>query len=169
MKNTFGKLYIKDANGELLLDWYDNCSSWASNQRMYISFMNSSGIGTISDINYSLKEDYDGSKMDFALQVKENKNELYEIMQKKQSRIAITSGGNSPVLDDGGNNRSIFSEELEKALEITQDAIDSASLFAMINKNVTKRSIKLGVKQIPQRAIIPNSNHEGGDFVLIAK
>ena len=39
----------------------------------------------------------------------------------------------------------------------------------IINKNVTKRSIKLGVKQIPQRAIIPNSNHEGGDFVLIAK
>ena len=72
MKNTFGKLYIKDANGELLLDWYDNCSSWASNQRMYISFMNSSGIGSISDINYSLKEDYDSSKMDFALQVKEN-------------------------------------------------------------------------------------------------
>jgi len=54
------------------LDWYDNCSSWASNQRMYISFINSSGVGTISDINYSLKEDYDGSKMDFALQVKEN-------------------------------------------------------------------------------------------------
>ncbi|MDC3091386.1 DUF1849 family protein [Rickettsiales bacterium] len=72
MKNTLGKSYIKDANGELLLDWYDNCSSWASNQRMYISFINSSGVGTISDINYSLKEDYDGSKMDFALQVKEN-------------------------------------------------------------------------------------------------
>ena len=49
-------------------------------------------------------------------------------MQKKQM-IAITSGGNSPVLDDGGNNGQIFSEELEKALETSKDAIDSASLF----------------------------------------
>ena len=91
MKNTFGKLYIKDANGELLLDWYDNCSSWASNQRMYISFMNSSGIGTISDINYSLKEDYDGSKMDFALQVKENNivTEQFSGSGKKNKKTLI--------------------------------------------------------------------------------
>ncbi len=139
-------------------------SEWIPTDRVnkYFKAFKSKNILAIVDSCY-------GGNILRGVQVKENKNELYEIMQKKQSRIAITSGGNSPVLDDGGNNRSIFSEELEKALETSKDAIDSASLFTMINKNVTKRSIKLGVKQIPQRAIIPNSNHEGGDFVLIAK
>lgn len=72
VKNTFGTPYIKQANGQLLLDWFDNCSSWVSNQRMNLKFINSSGVGTLSDINYSLNEKYDGSEMTFALQVKEN-------------------------------------------------------------------------------------------------
>ena len=72
IKNTFGQPYIKDANGELLIDWFDDCSAWVSNQRMYISFINSSGIGTVSDINYSLNENYENLEMNFALQVKEN-------------------------------------------------------------------------------------------------
>ena len=72
MKNTFGQTTIKEANGELLLDWFNNCDSWSSNQRMYLSFLNSSGVGSVSDINYSLTEKNDSSEMNFALQVKEN-------------------------------------------------------------------------------------------------
>ena len=72
IKNTFGQPYVKSANGELLLDWFNDCNSWSSNQRMYISFVNSSGVGTVSDINYSLNEDHDSSRMNFALQVKQD-------------------------------------------------------------------------------------------------
>lgn len=71
-KNTFGQSIIKEANGELLMDWFNNCNSWSSNQRMFINFVNSSGVGTVTDINYSLTEKNDSTSMDFALQVKEN-------------------------------------------------------------------------------------------------
>tara|TARA_Y100000991_G_scaffold144178_1_gene108894 strand:+ start:356 stop:1159 length:804 start_codon:yes stop_codon:yes gene_type:complete len=71
-KNTFGKPVIKEANGELLMDWFNNCNSWSSNQRMFINFVNSSGVGTVTDINYSLTEKNSSTSMDFALQVKEN-------------------------------------------------------------------------------------------------
>ena len=70
--NRLGQPSIKEANGELLLDWFNNCDSWSSNQRMFLSFLNSSGVGTISDINYSITEKNDGTEMKFALQVKEN-------------------------------------------------------------------------------------------------
>lgn len=89
IKNTFGKSFIKEANGELLIDWFDNCDSWVSNQRMYLRFINSSGVGTTSDINYSLIEKYDGSEMEFALQVKEN-NMIVERVNGKGKRKVKT-------------------------------------------------------------------------------
>ena len=91
IKNTFGQPYIKDANGELLIDWFDDCSAWVSNQRMYISFINSSGIGTISDINYSLNENYENLEMNFALQVKENNIvvEQFRGSGKKKKNVTI--------------------------------------------------------------------------------
>ena len=72
VKKNFGQPSIKSAEGELIIDWFNNCDSWVSNQRMLISFINSSGIGTVSDISYSLEESTDGNNMKFILQVKEN-------------------------------------------------------------------------------------------------
>ena len=39
---------------------------------MMTRFVNSHGVGTLSEINYSLNESTNGSKMDFVLEVKEN-------------------------------------------------------------------------------------------------
>ena len=95
-KFTFGKPFIKQANGELLLDWYDNCSSWVSNQRMNLVFVNSSGVGTITDIDYSLNENYDGSEMTFALQVTENNMIVERVNGKaeKNKKVKVMLFGN---------------------------------------------------------------------------
>tara|TARA_B100000989_G_C19497456_1_gene452716 strand:+ start:41 stop:844 length:804 start_codon:yes stop_codon:yes gene_type:complete len=77
IESPLGQPSIKKANGELLIDWFDNCTSWVSNQRMLINFTNSNGVGTVSDINYSLNEAYNSDNMSFALQVKQN-NEIVE-------------------------------------------------------------------------------------------
>ena len=82
---TLGQTYIKQANGELLLDWFNNCESWVSNQRLYINFVNSAGVGTVSDIHYSLEENDDNSIMKFYLQVKEN-NQLIKRINGKASK-----------------------------------------------------------------------------------
>ena len=67
------KTYVNDASGQLFIDWINNCkNSWVSNQRMMTRFINSHGVGTVSEINYSLNEKADGSDMDFVLEVKED-------------------------------------------------------------------------------------------------
>ena len=38
---------------------------------MMTRFINSFGVGTVSEINYSLNEKDDGSKMDYVLEIKE--------------------------------------------------------------------------------------------------
>ena len=68
-----GKTYVNDASGQLFIDWINNCqNSWVSNQRMMTRFINSHGVGTVSEINYSINEKADGSNMDFVLEVKED-------------------------------------------------------------------------------------------------
>ena len=67
------KTYIDKASGYLTIDWLDSCqNSWVSNQRMMTRFVNSYGVGTVSEINYSLNESMDGKAMDFVLEIKEN-------------------------------------------------------------------------------------------------
>ncbi len=68
-----GQTYVDEASGYLLIDWINNCEeSWVTTQRMMTKFINSNGVGTVSEINYSLNEQTDGKKMDFVLEVKEN-------------------------------------------------------------------------------------------------
>jgi|TARA_B100000287_G_scaffold367210_1_gene362835 hypothetical protein len=68
-----GKTYVDKASGYLLIDWINNCdNSWVSNQRMMTRFINSHGVGTVSEINYSINENIDGKDMDFLLEVKED-------------------------------------------------------------------------------------------------
>ena len=89
-KSPLGQTSIKKANGELLIDWFDNCTSWVSNQRMLVNFINSNGVGTVSDINYSLNESYNSKNMSFALQVKQN-NEIVEQFRGSGERTNNTS------------------------------------------------------------------------------
>ena len=68
-----GKTYVDSASGQLFIDWINVCdNSWVSNQRMMTRFVNSFGVGTVSEINYSINENSASSKMDFVLEIKEN-------------------------------------------------------------------------------------------------
>ncbi len=68
-----GKTYVDQASGYLLVDWINNCQeSWVTTQRMMTKFINSHGVGSVSEINYSLNEIVDGKKMEFVLEVKDN-------------------------------------------------------------------------------------------------
>ena len=68
-----GRTYVDEASGYLLIDWINNCQeSWVTNQRMMTKFINSHGVGTVSEINYSLNEMIDGKKMEFLLEIKED-------------------------------------------------------------------------------------------------
>ena len=66
-----GRTYVDKASGYLLIDWINNCQeSWVTNQRMMTKFINSHGVGTVSEINYSLNEMNDGKKMNSCSRLK---------------------------------------------------------------------------------------------------
>ncbi len=87
-----GKTYVDKASGYLLIDWLNSCqNSWVSNQRMMTRFINSHGVGTLSEINYSLNEMNSGDKMEFVLEIKENAEvqERFYGMAKKSSDLEV--------------------------------------------------------------------------------
>ena len=87
------KTYIDKATGYLTIDWLDSCqNSWVSNQRMMTRFVNSYGVGTVSEINYSLNESMDGKAMDFVLEIKENAEvvDRFYGKAKKENKLNIS-------------------------------------------------------------------------------
>lgn len=87
-----GKIYVDKASGYLVIDWLNSCqNSWVSNQRMMTRFINSYGVGTVSEINYSLNEMDNGEKMDFVLEIKENAEvqERFYGIAKKGSDLEV--------------------------------------------------------------------------------
>ena len=165
IKNTFGQPYIKDANGELIIDWFDNCSSWVSNQRMYVSFLNSSGVGTISDINYSLDEQYNSSKIDFALQVKENNMVVEQFRgsgtKDKKTKIKLY---NPKEKNLEFSNEILFPHEhlkkiinfLDSGKEIISNKVYEGSVpndYVNISTFINKKSITEDISILPKEVI----------------
>ena len=85
------------------------------------------------------------------------------------SRMVITSGGLSPVLDSGGGGHSIFARFLINYLSTTDQNFTATDMYTSINKKITKLSSDLGVTQVPVLASLPRSGHVGPDFVFIKK
>ena len=107
VKKTFGQPSISKANGELIIDWFYNCESWVSNQRMLVSFVNSAGVGTVSDISYSLEESTSNSKMKFLLQVKEN-----NMIRQKVRGDVVKDEGLKVEIYDPKKKEIIFSNDV---------------------------------------------------------
>lgn len=90
-----------------------------------------------------------------------------EVLHEAKSRIAITSGGNEPVLDGGGGENSIFAASLASELENRSNAFTASDLFSNIKEKVMKETLAFGIKQNPIILDIPKSGHENFDFVFI--
>ncbi len=83
-------------------------------------------------------------------------------MATDRSRILIASGSLEPVSDEGGAGHSVFARALLTRLEDRREpAFTSSELFAPVQESVVGNSM-----QAPQRLVIQNSGHQGGDFVF---
>ena len=56
---------------------------------MMTRFINSHGVGTVSEINYSLNESDNGKKMDFVLEIKRKCRTSREILWNGKKRLMI--------------------------------------------------------------------------------
>ena len=89
------------------------------------------------------------------------------IFQKTKTRAVITSGGVEPVLDSGSGENSLFAESLIKYLRKSKEPFTALELYHTLRSEVVESSYNLGHKQTPEWGQLPNSKHEGPDFVFI--
>lgn len=84
-------------------------------------------------------------------------------MLKARSRTLLSSGGDEPVADNGQDGHSVFAYALLQALQRKDDPLFTASdlFYTSVRQQVAGRS-----EQLPQYAIIRNSNSDDGDFVF---
>ncbi|HAB53007.1 MAG: hypothetical protein A2315_01780 [Ignavibacteria bacterium RIFOXYB2_FULL_35_12] len=94
-----------------------------------------------------------------------NMEKYYREVYRKQSRLALTSGGVEEVSDAGKDDHSIFTYYLIKALkENDKKYFDANQLFSEFRIAVTNNS-----EQTPMLQVIRDANDEGGQFIFIRR
>ena len=81
----------------------------------------------------------------------------------RKAKVAITSGGNEPVVDSvGGSENSVFATALVDALTDTQQPTPAGAIFKSVLSKVTSAA-----QQTPQYADMRELDHDGGDFIFV--
>ena len=139
-------------------------TEWISNDYLSRKIKNikASNILILADSCYS-------GTLTRSISIIEDNNKPLSVYLDTKSRMVITSGGLSPVLDGGGGGHSIFARFLINYLSTSRKSFTATDLYTAINKNITEMSMQLGVRQIPMLAAMPRSGHVGPDFVFLKK
>ncbi len=85
----------------------------------------------------------------------------------KRSRLLLSSGGDQPVLDEGGGNHSVFARAFLDELEQNDRLMPSPELFLRVRNRVTERAAELAFEQTPEFKTIKAAGHEVGDFFFV--
>jgi hypothetical protein len=94
-----------------------------------------------------------------------NMSRYYKEVYRKQSRLALTSGGVEEVMDSGKENHSIFTYYLLKALKENKNKyMDASQLFNEFKVAVTNNS-----EQTPILQAVKDTNDEGGMFIFVKR
>jgi hypothetical protein len=85
-------------------------------------------------------------------------------MLARKSRNLMASGGEETVSDAGADGHSVFASVLLRSLAENENTMFTASslFYTSIKDSVVGNSA-----QTPEYAVIPNSTHNGGDFVFV--
>lgn len=85
----------------------------------------------------------------------------------KRSRLLLSSGGDQPVLDEGGGSNSVFAKAFLDELERNDRLLPSPELFLRLREKVTERAAELKFEQTPEFKTIKAAGHEVGDFFFV--
>ncbi len=85
----------------------------------------------------------------------------------RRARLALTSGGLSPVLDQGGGRHSIFSKALLEVLGGNARVAEVSRLFGEIESRMSRAAARYGIDQEPNLAPIAQAGDEGGEFFFV--
>lgn len=87
----------------------------------------------------------------------------------KRARLLLSSGGDQPVLDEGGGGNSVFARAFLDELEANTGILSSPELFSRIKKRVEVTAAKNKFVQTPEFKSIKGAGHEVGDFFFVPR
>jgi len=85
----------------------------------------------------------------------------------RRSRLLLTSGGDAPVLDNGGSANSVFARAFIDVLESSNGVLTAPELYGAIKQRVEKAAAGMQFKQVPEFKAIKEAGHEVGDFFFV--
>lgn len=85
----------------------------------------------------------------------------------KRARLLLSSGGDRPVLDEGGGEHSVFAKAFFDELERNDGLLPSPELFLRVRDRVESSAAELAFEQAPEFKTIKAAGHEVGDFFFV--
>lgn len=140
-------------------------ATWISTEHEIRGYFNRSGVRhvlVIADSCYA----GDDTPMENLPGAPESQEELEERL-KRASRMALTSGGNQPVVDQGAGRHSIFAEALLEVLRTNDEPLGTGRLYRRVAPRVEEAAEALGVEQSPTLQVMPFSRDEGGELFFV--
>lgn len=88
-------------------------------------------------------------------------------LMRLPSRTVMTSGGEQPVLDNGGRGNSIFARAFLDFLGRNDRIIEAQSLYNGIFDIVRQEAARLKVEQSPRYSGLADAGHLNGEFLFV--
>jgi hypothetical protein len=95
--------------------------------------------------------------------------DYFRTIALQKSRNVLTSGGNVPVLDEGGGMNSVFARALIMALRDNNGPMQGQDLARLVQQAVAYAAHDMDFEQVPQYAPLSMAGHESGDFVFLPR
>jgi len=139
----------------------DSTANWISNTAIsdILNIMPAKHVLVVADSCYSGSMSRSAqARLDSGMSLKA-RLKWVKLMSTTRARIALTSGGEKPVLDSGGGDHSVFAKAFFDTLEDNKSIIEGYQIYLNIVDNVQETAAKYNIEQIPEYAPI---KHGGG-------
>lgn len=146
-----------------------NDASWVSNEFVsnHLGRIQAKRVLVIADSCYGGLLSSAPGHLFFGQNSTSTNSEYIKYKLPRRSRLLLSSGGDKPVIDEGGDNHSVFARELIDALRRNTGVLSAPDLYASIRGPVKARAAANQFIQEPVYKSIKGAGHEVGDFFFV--
>ncbi|MEL7450183.1 MAG: caspase family protein [Pseudomonadota bacterium] len=90
-----------------------------------------------------------------------------EKIVNKPARLVLSSGGERPVLDGGGDGHSVFARAFLEILKTNEGILPAPALYSLIDEKVRTSAADVDFVQEPQLRTIKSAGHALGQFFFV--
>jgi uncharacterized protein len=145
-----------------------NDTYWVPNEQItsHIGRLQAKRVLVVADSCYAGLLSTDSSFF-FLDKPSEVSQEYIQFKLPKRSRLLIASGGDNPVLDEGGQGDSVFGKAFLDVLESNNGIMTAPALFARVQGKVKEGALRNHFDEQPEFKSIKGAGHEVGDFFFV--